>query len=296
MARDLERSTAESNCRFWANRNDRYTGNNREFHRIRGPAAAGHAVRDLPTDLYEFWLADPDAPFTRSGTRVLKDSRTSTVAEIVADTPDGTRTFIYKRFRLKGRFALLKNLFRPSPALRSWLSGNGLRDRDLPTARPLACFHRRRFGIPAAGYVVFDKVENAVELSGKVKRSDVPELAGRLGRLVRLMHHRQVSHRDLKAPNILLAGPGSDPVVIDLVGVVAGRPVTTGQRARDLARLNASFLTSTTVSRGDRLRFLRAYLDWGMHGRGDWKTWWKAVDRATRAKQAKNARSGRPIG
>jgi hypothetical protein len=124
--------------------------------------------------------------------------------------------------------------------------------------------------------------------------------AERLGRLVRLMHERQVSHRDLKAPNILMRGAATDvrtaePVLIDLVGVEAGRPVPLRIRVRDLARLNASFLRSPHVTRADRLRFLRAYLCWGLHGRGDWKPLWRQVADATRAKAAKNARSGRPL-
>jgi tRNA A-37 threonylcarbamoyl transferase component Bud32 len=124
--------------------------------------------------------------------------------------------------------------------------------------------------------------------------------AERLGRLVRLMHERRVSHRDLKAPNILLRGaavdlPNAEPVLIDLVGVEAGRPVSAATRVRDLARLNASFLHSPRVTRTDRLRFLRAYLCWGLHGLSDWKTLWRQVADATRAKAAKNARSGRPL-
>jgi hypothetical protein len=112
------------------------------------------------------------------------------------------------------------------------------------------------------------------------------------------MHDRQVSHRDLKAPNVLMTGADpltAEPVLIDLVGVEAGRPVPEAVRVRDLARLNASFLDSPLVSRADRLRFLRAYLLWGLRGRGDWKDWWKQVEAATRAKAERHARVGRPL-
>ncbi|HET6573639.1 MAG TPA: lipopolysaccharide kinase InaA family protein [Fimbriiglobus sp.] len=296
MARDLETATEVSNLRFWASRTARYRTDNRDSHRVRGPSASGYAVRDLPDELLYVWLADPDAPF--AGARLLKDSRTSTVAELTIDTPTGPRAVIYKRFNLKSPIGALKNLLRPSPALRSWVTGNSVRDRGMPTARPLAVFHRTRFGVPLTGYAVFDKVPDALGLPEAVAASRgrpavLRDWADRLGRLVRRMHDRQVSHRDLKAPNVLISG--GEPVLIDLVGVETSRPVPRAVRVRDLARLNASFLGSDVVSRTDLLRCLRAYLGWGLHGKGDWKSWWRQVGEATRAKSERNARAGRPL-
>ena len=108
------------------------------------------------------------------------------------------------------------------------------------------------------------------------------------------MHDRAVSHRDLKAANVMLCG--SDPVLIDLVGVRTGVAVSFRQRAKELARLNASFLSASVVTRGERLRFLRAYLAAGPGRAEGWKDWWKAISAATAAKVAKNRRTGRPLG
>ena len=125
--------------------------------------------------------------------------------------------------------------------------------------------------------------------------------AERLACVVRAMHDRGVSHRDLKAPNVMLQGAAVDPasavpVLIDLVGVRASAgAVPFARRAKELARLNASFLEMRHVTRGERLRFLRAYLRAGAR-EADWKKWWKAVSEATAAKVAKNRRSGRAIG
>jgi tRNA A-37 threonylcarbamoyl transferase component Bud32 len=306
MPKALERATEASNHRFWAARTARYRADNRDSRAVCGPAAQGFAVRDLPDDVLGGWLADPDAPF--AGALLLKDSRSSTVAEVVIDTPDGPRAVIYKRFILKSWADGVKNLLRTSPALRSWVVGNAVRDRRLPTARPLAAFHRTKFGVPLAGYAVSEKVPDAVglpeavagldHLPKAVPRRALREWADKLGRLVRLMHDRQVSHRDLKAPNVLMSGLDpltAEPVLIDLVGVEAGRAVPEAVRVRDLARLNASFLGSPQVGLTDRLRFLRAYLGWGLRGRGDWKGWWRRVGEATRAKAERNARAGRPL-
>ena len=98
----------------------------------------------------------------------------------------------------------------------------------------------------------------------------------------------------------VLEGAASDPgtatpTLIDLVGVRFGREVPFSRRARELARLNASFLNSPLISRGLRLRFLRTYLAAGKRLPNDWKDWWKAIATATAAKVEKNRRSGRPL-
>lgn len=310
MARDVERRTERSNARFWTARLTRYTKVNRQYRPVRGPGVKGHATRDLSDPFVAHLLADPDAPFRAPESRLLKDSRSSTVAEILIPSPTGLRPAIYKRFRVKTPLVLAKNLVRPTTAHRSWLYGHNLLDRGLPTARPLCVLHRRRAGVPATGYLLVEKVPDALGLPEAVAaaaarppaehRAIIRRWVEDLGRLVRRMHDREVSHRDLKAPNVLMAGAALDPataapVLVDLVGVVPGVAVTPRTRVRDLARLNASFMYSTAVTRADRLRFLRAYLGWGLHGKGDWKSWWTVVGAATRKKVAKNARSGRPL-
>ena len=306
FARDVEDATTVSNNRFWAGRTGRYLGNNRDSRKVRGPEACGYAVRDLPADVVAGWLADPDAAIRQPGVRIVKDSRTSTVAVVPVGTGPGRIEVIYKRFNLRSPYGVFKNLVRRSPALRSWLLGNGARDRGIPTARVLAVFHRRSFGISTTGYAVFEQVPGAIGLPEAVaglehyrpadRRRILACWADRLGRTLRTMHDREMAHRDLKAPNILMAGAATNPftaspVLIDLVGAEAGRPVSDAARIRDLARLAASFLNQPLVGRGDHLRLLRAYL-----GRGDWKSWWQRVARVTRAKAGRNARAGRPLG
>ena len=61
---------------------------------------------------------------------------------------------------------------------------------------------------------------------------------------------------------------------------------------RNLARLSASFLATPAVTRTVRLRFLLGYLG---RDRASWKTWWKEVAAATRAKVERNRRLGRPL-
>jgi tRNA A-37 threonylcarbamoyl transferase component Bud32 len=305
-AAELERATLASNRRFWLARTARYRGTHRTIRQVRAGAVRGLAVRDLSDAFLRDLLADPDAAFVRPGTRLLKRCVSSTVAELEMPTPDGPRAVVLKRINCRSALDPVRNLFRSSSARRSWLQGHGLCERWLPTPRPLAMFHRYRAGaLPATGYLLTEKVADAVGLPEAVAGCrDTGVLRGwaeRLARVVRAMHDRGVSHRDLKAPNVMLRGAavdprGATPVLIDLVGVRAGADgVPVAKRAKELARLNASFLAMKHVTRTERLRFLLRYLSAGAR-EADWKMWWGLVSGATAAKVAKNRRTGRPIG
>ncbi len=286
LAREVECATLRSNLGFWAGRQSRCLGTNRYFRQVKRNSLRGHVVRDLPEAALQALLPDPDAIFNHSDVKLLKDSRTSTVAAFTLITPTGPLEVVLKRVNIRKWHEPLKNRLRRSPVLRSWMNGHTLRDRWLPTPRPLAAFHRYRRGLPAEGYLLTELVPAACDLDAAVPVEELP-------RLIRAMHDRAVSHRDLKAANILLR-EGS-PVFIDLVGVRVGRVVGFRQRCRELARLNASFLTPGQVTRSQRLRFLRSYLAAGSRLHPGWKSWWQQIALETAAKVEKNRRSGRPL-
>ncbi len=305
-ARAVEAGTAVSNLRFWAGRVSRCLGSNRYFRKLRSGVVRGHAVVDLPAEVISRLFAEPASFFEMPGAKFLKDSRTSRVAELAIDTPNGPREVVLKRVNVRHWFEPLKNRLRASAVLRSWVNGHALRDRWLPTPRPLAVAHVHRHGLSAEGYLLVEKVPDALGLAEAVAglaagRSRLLRIwADRLARMIRTMHDRAVSHRDLKAANILLERFATDPaaavpVLIDLVGVRVGRRVGFRQRCRELARINASFLHSPHITRGERFRFLRADLAAGERSAMNWKDWWKEINRATVAKIAKNRRTGRPL-
>ncbi len=300
LARDVEKRTRDSNLRLWEDRDRRCLAANRSYRRVLSPLARGHAVATIDEATLQRFLADPDAPFREEGVKLLKDSASSTVAELMVDTPAGPRPMIYKRFNLKKRFAALTNWLRPSAALRSWQMGHALLDRYLPTPRPWLFLHRRGLTGPREGYLLCEKVEAAVDLvqffrpvTGRGKWDAVAALGRLLGRL----HETGLSHRDLKATNILVNTV--DDIAhfhfIDLVGVRRHRHISDAVRAQNLARLNVSFLQEGPCTRTDRLRFLRAYLRWALHGSANWKTWWKQIAAASEKKIARNQKSGRVL-
>jgi hypothetical protein len=270
--------------------------------------ATGHTVTDLAPDALAMLLADPDEPFRRPGVKLLKDSRSSTVAELVMNINGQPCSVIYKRFRVTSWLDPLTALFRRTAALRSWVWGHGLRERCLPTPRPLAVLHRRRLGLPCEGYLLTEKVRDTVELAQhvahlesldeSVRRIPLRCLIEQLAHLVRQIHARKLSHRDLKSANILVqqSDHGSPALwLIDLVGVSRHSKLSRRRRVQNLARLNASFLSSGIVTRTEKLRFLGIYLGWNLFGKQGWKDWWRDIAAVTRRKIEQNTRNGRVL-
>src|SRR5262249_12377943 len=187
----------------------------RYFRRVQGGDMAGHVVSDLPAEVLDELLADPDAPFRRPDRVVLKESRSSAVVEFDLPGLDGPRRVVYKRFAVTRWTDPWTALVRPTPALRSYILGHGLRLRCLPTPRPLGVWHRRQRGLLHEGYLLTEKVHGARDLTayvrdlgarpGAERQDELRRLIEQVAALVRDLHHRRLSHRDLKAPNLLVA-------------------------------------------------------------------------------------------
>ena len=211
---ELEKRTWKSNLRFWRQREERCLVTNRYYRKVRSKGVAGYAVQDLDKSTLSGLLANPDGPFKWPGSVILKHSPSSTVAEIDIRVQDTVRRVIYKRFGATAWTDPWTGLVRWTGAMKSWIYGHALRDRLLPTARPLAVFHRRRRGLPKEGYLLTEKIPDAEDLrrhvSGLSRLSAGDRravLRGRIeevARLVRELHRRRLAHRDLKAANILV--------------------------------------------------------------------------------------------
>jgi serine/threonine protein kinase len=313
----------EDTTRLWAERlwrrwGRRCLGSNKYFEVYAGPTTRCVASRDLdPTEVHAL-LADPDLPFRRPTTKILKNSRTTTVGETTMVVRGCPTQVVYKRFNRKKWLDPLLTLVRPSRAWRSWQAGQHLVSRGILTPQNLAIVTRRRTFkaaplfclLPHETYLITIKEQNSLDLGTYVRkvlpslpadqrRALIRDLTVSLAQLVRSLHERSLSHRDLKASNILInvdsAAGRPQLSLIDLVGVRLQHPIPLSRRVQNLARLCISLDAVPGRNRSDTLRFLRLYLPWGLSPLNDWKGFWRSIEKAIRNKRSRNQRRGRPL-
>jgi tRNA A-37 threonylcarbamoyl transferase component Bud32 len=318
LARGIETATRTWAERLWRRWGRRCLGSNKYFEKFQTNNAWAIASRDLDPGAVRALMDDPEALFGRPGARLVKDSRTTTVVE--ATLPVGGRPMpvIYKRFNRKKGLDPLLNLFRPSRAWRAWQAGQHLVSRGLPTPRNLAILARAGRGprlskvhfLPHEMYLVTVKAEPSITLGDYLRealpaldphsrRARIRALTTALARLIRTLHDRSLSDRDLKASNILIEGdPGADEPrlsLIDLVGVQLVHPLPRDRRIQNLARLRVSLATIPGLARTDALRFLRRCQPDAFARRGAWKALWREIATRCAFKEEKNRRSGRAL-
>ncbi|QDV35862.1 lipopolysaccharide kinase InaA family protein [Tautonia plasticadhaerens] len=303
--------------RLWRRRARRCVGSNQDFEAIRRRDRWVVSGRSIDATTLHSLLDDPDAPFSDPSAVLLKHSRTTTVAELTLPVGGRPTRVVYKRFNRKKRLEALLTTVRPSRAWRAWRANHHLRSRGLPTPPDLLVLGRdgRRGPIrlpagPTETYLMTVKAEPSTTLADFLREAlpSLPEgdqlairrrLASSLGRLLRDLHERCLSDRDLKASNILIEGdPGATRPslsLIDLVGVRLISPLPEDRRIQNLARLLASLAEQPGWSRTDSLRLLRAYLPQHEAAAGRWKATWRRISRRIDRKRARNRRRGRPM-
>jgi tRNA A-37 threonylcarbamoyl transferase component Bud32 len=318
FARGIETATRSWAERLWRRWGRRCTKSNKYFRKYRGKHAWAVASRSLDQREMRLLLRDPDAPFRAEGTVMLKDSRTATVAETTFTVNGQAVRVIYKRFNRKKWLDPLLTYFRPSRAWQSWQAAQHLVSRALPTPQNLAFIARTRsfrndplfWYLPHETYLMTVKADPAVTLNDYVlevlptldpatQRERIRRITLALAHLLRTLHERSLSDRDLKTANILIMGDSNaeniELSLIDLVGVRLIHPLPAHRRVQNLARLSLSLAEVPGRTQTDALVFLRAYLTWGLSPLNDWKGLWRAVSKSIRQKVEKNRRRGRKV-
>ena len=248
-------------------------------------------------------LERPDALVWRHLDRPVKLSHETLLVEADLPLPGGPIRVAYKQFRPRNWWKSLCQRFRPSRAMRGWNLARALAARHIATPRPLAVCEPRGDWLFRSSYLATEWIaggENLHLYGWRLAGWPLPErlreascCADRLGRLLGQMHAAGVSHRDLKAANLLAVRQGDDLAVylVDTDGVRIGRWPGTRRRAAELARLAVALEAHPWITRSICCRFLRAYAAQFPPGTIAWKRLWcDVVRRARRAIRRKHRR------
>ena len=204
-----------------------------------------------------------------------------------ARLPFGERSveIIAKQNRMRSLGRRVSAFLVGSRETRNFDRARTLLDLGIDTALPLVELRRRR-GTGEA-WLIAEYVPDLVDLDqvalGLLPKLS-PEVRGRTKRmlieavvdLLDTLERSRLTHRDLKASNVLLRdwdGRTHAPsiVLVDLDGLRRPLVLSAGRRRKHLVRLAASLLDHSNVTRADFARLLRSYLSRRGAAPGDWR-------------------------
>ncbi len=238
--------------------------NNRDFQVIQTGGLLWHVRRAALRDAHRMVLEDPDA-FLRPGSKLIKDSRGTTVARTPGDA-------LLKRFNLKKYRNLVKHQFSPSRARKAYKRAYHLEMIGIRTPRVIAYADRSIFGFIRRSYLLMEFLPD-VRIGAETLKSLTAEqvkarrdLIAAAGRLVGLLHGEGFSNRDLKASNLLVAR-NRELWLVDLDGIKHLETVSEEVRVRNLRRMVRDLPQYGSLSLKERMIFLDAYCRSVQNGR-----------------------------
>jgi tRNA A-37 threonylcarbamoyl transferase component Bud32 len=200
-----------------------------EFHQHRSWRRWVIAVREVWGEAPAQFAADPEA-FFRHG-RILKAGNSATVVR--ADI--GERTWVIKRYNLKGPWHAVRRALKPMARFRlAWLNGQRLHFLGIPTARPVMLVERRFGPLRRVAYLVMEDLGDR-DLGREIAAQGLSE--ARLAQLValfRALNAAELCHGDTKASNFLVAAGSLHLIDLDAMRVC-------GRGDRDVARFLGNF-------------------------------------------------------
>jgi hypothetical protein len=256
-ARQVALGTSAYRRRFYRRRDRRTRRESKYFKRLAEGDWQGWATADRASTMER--LLEAGDPTADARAKTIKEGRTAGVWRVAFDDAGGHATLFFKRHKRASGLGR-------SRSVAAFRKGHALLARGIATARPAGAADRRRGPFLVDTLLATEPVDGeplSDWLRSRPPAAERRAVARRLARLIRRMHEAGFSHRDLKAPNILVApahGPESRPVLVDLDGLAYKGNVSERRRAQNLMRLSVSLDEWGVARQTDRLRFLRAYL------------------------------------
>ncbi|MHC4943257.1 MAG: lipopolysaccharide kinase InaA family protein [Planctomycetota bacterium] len=173
----------------------------------------------------------------------------------------GDKSLVIKCYEKPGFGSGLKRSLRGSRGRKAWINYHRLLFRGLKVPKPLFYLEEPPLAPAGRSYVATEAAFDCERLDlfvQKAKPEALRRVAGSLAARIARMHKLFLRNRDLKAQNILLTSEG-EPLFIDPDGIDSIKEPALHVIARDLMRLNASFIASNPITLTLRFRFLKTY-------------------------------------
>ncbi|APG26637.1 hypothetical protein A7E78_01420 [Syntrophotalea acetylenivorans] len=232
----LQKKALSHSKKIWRKNSRRSLSNNSRFCKENLHGFSIFRQRTSETaNILKTLLPDPDQILEQG--EIFKDGRTVRAAKIHVNGMD----YFLKRYNVKGWKYCVRNAFRRSRSIKTWLSFWEFRLRRLPVPEPLLCLEERRFRLLGRSYILSEFIEGSEKLSKHwpmLDQGKKKSLLVKLGILFGRMHLFGCLHGDLKWDNILLQNTGekSEVILIDLDGTRVRSHLRDARARRDIER------------------------------------------------------------
>ncbi len=264
----------------------------------------GYAVDCVSRDTLIRLIDYPELPLRIHTRDTIKAGRSALLVR--GEFPIGGRmvAVAYKRVTRRTWWKVFSAWFSGNRTLRTWRMALRLQRLGISTPSPLLVVVPRWHQPWRPSYSAMEWLPQSLNLTAYAEwLQDLPlsearlrlhSAAEQLGELIGTMHARGVSHRDLKAGNLLLINKSSsvEAFVIDLDGACRYVWLPRFRRLRDLSRLVRAMEAEKTLTRSARLRFLQSYLRSFGEVVDSWKSIWRQLARLAQKRQMKNHQRG----
>ncbi len=247
--------------RQWRSRTKRCLKESTDFSVHTEKGARYFHRRDFPVDFLKKLLEKHRDLVRKNSSSLIKNA-----PEVVVSILENRgKTICLKQFRYSGFLDRLKEHFRHSKGMKSWLAANGMIARGLPSLKPLALFERKnRLGLKESVLFMEALPENQEMdryiLKGFANVSRKRRFLQAFARWLGQVHAMGVYHKDMKTCNLLVSERGEtwNFHLLDFEDISTEEKIDQKKLFRNFLQLNTS--TPKLMSRSDRFRFFKEYL------------------------------------
>jgi len=247
--------------RQWRSRTKRCLKESTEFTIQQEKGIRTFRRRDFPVDRLERAMEEHRSLIREKPSCLIKHSP-EVIVSILND--EGERICL-KQFCYPHVWGRVKENFRRSKGLKSWVAANGMRIRGIPTLKPLALVEKKSWLGLEKSTLFMEALTNDLEMDRYVlkgfsdlnkKRLFIKTFAHWLGGLHRMLLY----HKDMKTCNILVSEKGEtwDFHLLDFEDIRINEKLNQKKLFRNFLQLNTS--TPKVMTKANRFRFLKEYL------------------------------------